>query len=72
MKKEVRIPKESVPDVEVAAAVREACVEAALAAYENARMDGLCRDGAWEAAVSALRMLDVDRIVAQMSDNEGR
>lgn len=52
-------------DVEVAEQVRDACVRVALNAYENARMDGLCHDGAWEAAVGAMRMLDVERIVAE-------
>lgn len=52
-------------DGAVAAAVRAACVQAALDAYETARMDGLCHEGAWEAAVSAMRMLDVDRIAAE-------
>lgn len=52
-------------DVEVAAQVRDACVRVALNAYENACMDGLCHDGAWEAAVGAMRMLDVERIVAE-------
>ena len=56
-------------DVEVAAQVRDACVRVALNAYENARMDGLCHDGAWEAAVGAMRMLDVERIVAEYGDD---
>jgi quinol monooxygenase YgiN len=38
-----------------AESVRAACVEAALAAYEDASIRGVCHEGAWEAAVSALR-----------------
>ena len=57
-------------DVEVAATVRDACVQVALDAYETARMDGLCNEGAWEAAVSAIRMLDVDRIVAELGGDD--
>jgi formiminotetrahydrofolate cyclodeaminase len=41
-------------------AVRRACVEAALAGYEDAAISGLCHEGAWEAAVSAIRGLDLD------------
>jgi hypothetical protein len=36
-----------------AEAVRQACIEAALAAYADARLDGLCHEGAWECAVDA-------------------
>ena len=32
----------------------------ALAAYENARMDGLCHEGAWECALDAVRSLSPD------------
>ena len=41
-------------------AVRAALVAAALSAYEDASMRGLCPDGAWEAAVSAMRSLRLD------------
>lgn len=30
-------------------------VETAVEAYETARMDGLCHEGAWEVAISAAR-----------------
>ncbi len=49
--------------VKLAEAVRQACVEAALVGYENARMDGLCHEGAWECAVDAVRGLDVAAVV---------
>jgi len=39
--------------------VRAACIEAALSGYERAAMSGLCGEGALEAAVSAMRMLDL-------------
>jgi hypothetical protein len=39
--------------------VRAALIECALAAHEDARLQGLCMEGAWEAAVSAMRALDV-------------
>ena len=41
----------------VAEAVRKACIEAALAAYEDAGISGLCAEGRWEAAVSAMQSL---------------
>ena len=52
--------------VALAEAVRKACVQAALDAYENARMDGLCHDGAWEVAVGAIRALNVERVVRDL------
>jgi len=47
-------------DIEnIANRIRQACVEAALQAYEDAGMQGLCEEGRWEAAVSALRTVDL-------------
>ena len=43
----------------VAEALKSACIEAALAAYEDAKVRGLCHEGAWECAIEALRSLDV-------------
>ncbi len=37
-------------------AVRRACIDAAIDGYERASISGLCHEGAWEAAVSAIRM----------------
>lgn len=58
--------------VDLALAVQRACVDAALGAYENARMDGLCHEGAWEVAVGAMRSLNVQRIVEKIAvqDNQ--
>ena len=50
----------------LAFAIRDACVQTALNAYENARMDGLCHDGAWEGAGGAMRVLNVRRIMQEM------
>lgn len=48
------------PDRPTAAeAIRRACIEAALSGYDDARVSGLCGDGAWEAAISAIRRLDL-------------
>lgn len=51
--------------VPVAEAVRQACIEAALAAYEDAGIAGLCAEGRWEAAISAMQSLDVERIAVE-------
>jgi hypothetical protein len=47
----------------VAEKVRVACVAAALDGYEQASMDGLCHAGAWEAAIDAIRALDLDALL---------
>jgi len=47
----------------LARAVRDACVRAAKEGYERAAMSGLCADGALEAAVSAIEMLDLNAVV---------
>lgn len=49
--------------LELARAVRDACVQAALEGCEDARMAGLCWEGAWEAAIGAVQALDVGQIV---------
>jgi hypothetical protein len=46
-------------------AVRQACIEAALAAYEDAGIAGLCAEGRWEAAISAMQALDIKRVALQ-------
>jgi hypothetical protein len=42
-----------------AEAVRGALIDAALVACEDAGSSGLCAEGRWEAAVAAMRSLDV-------------
>ena len=48
----------------IAEAVRRACIDAALEAYEDAQIRGLCREGAWEVAIEAVRSLDVAAVIA--------
>jgi hypothetical protein len=51
------------PDaLRIAAAVRQACVLAALDGYERAQIAGLCQEGAWEVAIDAIRMIDLTRL----------
>ena len=40
-------------------AVRTAFLDAALRAYEDASIQGLCEEGRWEAAIGAVRALDL-------------
>jgi hypothetical protein len=47
-----------------AEAARQACIAAALAAYEDAGVLGLCAEGRWEAAISAMQSLDLRRTAA--------
>ena len=51
----------------VAEQVRGAVVLAALTAYEDAAIRGLCCEGAWEVAVGAMRDLDLSRVTTQVS-----
>ena len=48
----------------LAEAVRAACIQAALDAYEEGGVLGLCAEGRWEYAISAMRQLDVGALVA--------
>ncbi len=45
--------------------VRSACIEAALGGYERASLSGLCHEGAWEAAIDAVRQLDLEALVRE-------
>lgn len=52
----------------LAALVRQACVDAALGSYEDALSSGLCREGAWEVAVGAMRSVDVDGLSRALAE----
>jgi hypothetical protein len=49
--------------VQRAEAVRQACIAAALQAYEDAGISGLCHEGRWEYAVDAMRRLPLRPLV---------
>jgi hypothetical protein len=53
-------------DKRLAEAVREACLKAAREGYEQAAMSGLCHEGAVEASLDAVRMLDIAALVEQV------
>lgn len=42
-------------------ALREALIQVALEAWEQAGISGLCAEGRWEAAISALRVFDLQQ-----------
>ena len=57
--------------LEIAETVREACLVAALAAYEDAGIRGLCGEGRWELAMQAIRNLDLRSFVAKSEQQAG-
>lgn len=54
----------------IAATVRAACLQAALEAYEDAGVRGLCAEGRWERAVEAIRDLGAGPEVSLQGDLE--
>ena len=57
--------------LEIAETVREACLLAALAAYEEAGIRGLCGEGRWEYAMQAIRNLDLRSLVVKPQGRAG-
>jgi hypothetical protein len=51
---------------DLAKRVRDACLEAVLQAYEDAGMQGLCAEGRWEAAVGALKTIELAPLVHEL------
>jgi len=62
-KKTTTTQHESSDTHHMATAVRDACIRAALEGYQHAAISGLCHEGAWEAAISAIKMLDLDAVL---------
>ena len=52
----------------VAETVRAACLDVARMAYEDAGIRGLCADGRWEAALTAIRQLDLSGVLDLQAD----
>lgn len=48
---------------QLAERVRAACVRAALDAYEDAGLSGLCAEGRWEYAIGVLGQLDLEPLL---------
>lgn len=53
------------PD-DLARRIRAACLESARSAYEDAGVRGLCAEGRWEAALSAIEAIDVRTILSEI------
>jgi hypothetical protein len=51
------------PKNDVAERIRKAFLEAALKAYDDAGVRGLCAEGRWEAALSALGSVDLEPLL---------
>lgn len=51
-------------NIKVAETIRLACLEAALEAYENAGISGLCAEGRWEYAIQAIQDLNLESILS--------
>ncbi|HCB13759.1 MAG TPA: acetyltransferase [Gammaproteobacteria bacterium] len=47
----------------LAEAIRAACISAALEAYEEGGVLGLCAEGRWEYAISTLQQLDLNMLI---------
>jgi hypothetical protein len=50
----------------LAEAVRAACIDVAVEAFEGASTSGLCCDGAFECAVGAIEMLDTSKLIREI------
>jgi len=47
----------------IAEAVRRMCIQAAKQGYAQAAASGLCGEGALEAAIGAMQMLDLNQVI---------
>ena len=53
--------------VELAERVRTECIKAAKEGFLEASMSGLCSEGAMEAAISAMQIIDIKKITEEIS-----
>lgn len=58
-----KIEKEQ--ELELARTIQEACIRAANKAFEDASISGLCDEGAFEAAMGAIQILDIDAVLTE-------
>ncbi|HEY1991325.1 MAG TPA: acetyltransferase [Gammaproteobacteria bacterium] len=54
----------------LAEAVRAACLKAAKQGYEQAAASGLCHEGAVEASLGAVSMLDLKAVLAELEQGK--
>lgn len=57
--------------LKLAEAVQAASLQAAVAAYEDAGLRGLCQEGRWEAALGAMRALDLPGLLRRLEATDG-
>ncbi len=50
----------------IAKRLRDVCLETVIQGYEDAGMQGLCAEGRWEAAIGALRTLDLAPLLREL------
>ncbi len=55
---------------EIAEKIREACIKAAREGFMDASISGLCDEGAMEAAISSMQMINLDRILQDAEKKE--
>lgn len=55
----------SIMDKETAEKIREACIKAAREGFMDASMSGLCNEGAVEAAISSIQMLNLEKVLKE-------
>jgi uncharacterized protein YeaO (DUF488 family) len=60
-----------IDELALAAAIRTACVEAAVDAHDDAGIRGLCAEGRWECAIAAMRGLDLQALIAARAADGG-
>ena len=53
---------------DLAKRIRDACLEAVLQAYEDAGVQGLCAEGRWEAAVGALKAVELAPLLREFKN----
>jgi hypothetical protein len=51
--------------INIAQTVRDACIRAAKRGFRDASMSGLCSEGSMEAAISAIQLLDIEKLIAE-------
>lgn len=61
-----------ITSLQLAELARTACIKVALDAYEEGGILGLCAEGRWEYAISALQQLDLATLIQDHSPvNQG-
>lgn len=50
-------------NLRIAQSIRDACIAAAKQGYESAAISGLCEEGALEAALGAIHMVDLEAVL---------